>query len=142
MAFVVWSEMFAVHMPYIDHQHRQLLEIVNEFHAAVEESRNREIIFHTLNALIRYAEEHFRDEEEIMKVAEYPAGDLATNKQIHEQLVEDIFRLHGEFTESKKKSTHELEVFLNNWLIQHILLEDKKYQPYCKGMGAYVPRAR
>ena len=142
MAFVVWSEMFAVHVPYIDNQHRRLLEIVNEFHAAVEESKNREVIFETLNALTRYAEEHFRDEEKIMEAAEYPAVDLTTHKHLHEQLVEDVFRLHKEFSDSRKKPIYELETFLNSWLIQHILLEDKKYEPYCKGLGAYIPRAR
>jgi hemerythrin len=46
------------------------------------------------------------------------------------QLYDDIFHLHREFQEAQEKTVHDVELFLNNWLIKHILLEDKKLAPY------------
>jgi hemerythrin len=140
MTYVVWSDMFSVRMPYIDNQHKKLLEIANDFHAALKDNKDRKSLFEILNSLIHYTEEHFRDEEEIMEMAGFPAVDMESHKKIHEQLVRDIFGLHQGFTNSEEKTTHELEIFLNNWLVQHILLEDKKYEPYCENLTDYRPR--
>jgi len=140
MSYVVWSDMFSVKMPYIDNQHKKLFEIANDFHTALEDNKGKEFLFEILNSLIHYTEEHFRDEEEIMEMAGYPAVDIESHKKNHEQLVRDIFGLHQGFTNSEEKTTHELEIFLNNWIIQHILLEDKKYGPFCANLTDYRPR--
>ncbi|HOS97739.1 MAG TPA: bacteriohemerythrin [Deltaproteobacteria bacterium] len=130
MPYVEWCEMFSIHVPDIDRQHTRLLEIANEFHAALKANRARQTLFDILNSLIRYAEEHFRDEEKAMEAAGYPEEDLLAHRALHEQLYDDIYRLHGEFQEAREKTIHDVELFLNNWLIKHILLEDKKLSPY------------
>lgn len=130
MSYVEWCEMFSIHVRDIDRQHTRLLEIANEFHAALKANRARQTLFDILNSLIRYAEEHFRDEEEAMEAAGYPEEDVLVHRALHEQLYDDIYRLHKEFQEAQDKSVHDVELFLNNWLIKHILLEDKKLAPY------------
>ena len=132
MAYVIWCDMFSINVPYIDNQHRKLIEIANNFHAALKEKKTEKNLFQTLNSLIRYAEKHFRDEEKLMEEAKYPSENFQEHKRIHEKLVEDIFELQQKFTESGAKSVYEIEVFINNWLIKHILYEDKKLQPFCE----------
>lgn len=139
MTYVAWSDMFSVRIPYIDNQHKQLLETANDFHAAFKGDKDKNFLFEILNALIHYTEEHFRDEEELMEKAGYPAVDIKSHKKIHEQLVRDIFELHQGFMNSEEKTAHELEIFLNNWLVQHILLEDKKYEPFCENLTGFRP---
>lgn len=130
MEYVVWSEMFSIQVPYIDSQHKKLLDIANEFHAALKENKSSDILFPILNSLIRYAEEHFRDEESVMELAGYPPNDALSHKEIHDQLVREIFTMAEELKNNGEKTLHDVEVFLNGWLIKHILLEDKKIAPY------------
>ena len=86
MAYVIWCEMFSVNVPYIDNQHRKLLEIINDFHAALKEKKAENIVFQTLNSLISYAEKHFQDEEKLMEEAKYPPDDFKEHKKIHEKM--------------------------------------------------------
>lgn len=136
MEYVLWSEMFSTRVPYIDNQHKKLLDIVNEFHAAVKDKKGKEILFPILNSLIRYSEEHFRDEETVMEMAGYPADEAFSHRKSHEGLVEEIFALNEELKGPEEKSLQDVEVFLNGWLIRHILTQDKKlssYAIYLKG---------
>ncbi len=139
MEYVMWSEMFSTRVPYIDNQHKKLLDIVNEFHAAVKEKKGRDILFQVLNSLIRYTEEHFRDEETVMDMTGYPAEEALLHRKIHEELAEEILRLNEELKGPEEKPLHDVEVFLNGWLIRHILTQDKKlasYAVYLKGPGS------
>lgn len=124
--------MFSVNMPFIDNQHKKLLDIANDCHKAINDNKAKESIFLILNSLIKYAEQHFRDEEKVMKIAGYPSEKIDEHIRIHEQLVTEIFNLHQEYRQSEEKTIHELELFLNNWLIKHILTMDKEFAPYCK----------
>ncbi len=137
MQYVVWCNMYCINVPYIDDQHRNLLEIINRYHDAVSSGKSRESIFETLNALIKYTEEHFRDEEEIMALSDCPPGEIEEHKKLHEQLVSDIFRLHSDYANGKEPVVHDMELFLNDWLIKHILIADKKLTPYCKNLRHY-----
>lgn len=95
-----------------------------------------------LNSLIRYAEEHFRDEETVMDLAGYPADEALSHRMIHEGLIEEIFALNEELKVPEEKPLHDVEVFLNGWLIRHILTQDKKlasYAVYLKGPGSPEP---
>lgn len=136
MEYVVWSEMFSTRVPYIDNQHKKLLDIVNEFHGALKEKMGEDILFQILNSLIRYAEEHFRDEETVMDMTGYPADEALSHRKLHEELVEEIFALNENLKGPEKKSLQDIEVFLNGWLIRHILIQDKKLASYAGHLKA------
>jgi hemerythrin-like metal-binding protein len=142
MPYVVWSEMFSVGIPHIDKQHQGLFEITNRFHEAIDQRRGQETVFDILNSLVRYAQDHFRDEEEMMRGSDFPDEEVEAHIRVHEQLVQDIFDLLQSLRESGEKSVHELETFTNNWMIKHILVEDKKYQPHCHGQREFKPGGR
>ena len=137
MVYVLWSGMFSVKVPYIDAQHKKLLEITNGFHEALKENRGKKVIFEILNNLIRYTEKHFQDEEEIMDLAGYPVENIENHKIKHEELVDDIFELQSALEESDKHLLYDTESFLNNWLIKHILTIDKDYEPHCGSLNSY-----
>ena len=137
MAYVLWSDMYSIRVPYIDSQHEKLLGIVNRCHEALKTGRSRQAVFETFNALIRYAERHFRDEEALMELARYPAPDRDLHKKAHEELVQDIFRLHNGWGARGAEDLHGLELFLNNWIIKHILLMDKLLEPFCGDLTNY-----
>ncbi len=138
--YIIWSPFFSVRVPYVDKQHMNLISIVNDFYESVINNKDSEHIFKTLNGLIKYAEEHFADEEEILSKTDYPDDTLTTHKLLHIKLIEEVFQLNEEYVKGKKQSVYQVELFLNNWLITHILEVDKKYEPFCANQRYFNPR--
>lgn len=140
MAYVIWSEMFSVRVPYIDNQHRKLIQIINNFHETLKDPNLTANIFQTLNELFHYTELHFKDEEQILKLVNYPADQFQKHKKEHEQIVEHIFKLNDQLTGGDEKVIYNLEVFLNSWIIKHLLSTDKNYQPFTTRYRSYKPK--
>jgi len=141
MPFIVWTEFFSTGVTYVDKQHKQLVEIANEFHSNVLNNVNKTTLFSTLNKLIAYAEEHFSDEELIMQKAGVSSEHLENHKKLHEELTLSIFDLNAELGSGEQKTVSDIENFLNEWLIKHILEEDKKMVPFSSKIKNYNPRA-
>ena len=57
-----WSQDYAVGIRLIDNDHRGLFETINALHEAVQQESGEAEIGNTLNALIRYVQEHFTRE--------------------------------------------------------------------------------
>lgn len=130
MAYIVWSEFFSVNIPYIDQQHIKLFDIINDFYSDVKSNQPKDVIFRTLNELTLYCEKHFRDEEEMLREIKYTEKEFQLHKKYHEKLLNDIFYL-TELLENKEEDfLYKLETFLNGWIIQHILFQDKKYEAF------------
>jgi len=139
MQFIVWSDFFSTGINYIDGQHKKLIDIANDFHASVKKNANKSTMFSILNHLVSYAEEHFADEELIMRKAGVSAEHFEYHKDLHEKLTLSVFELNSELERGEPKTLHEIEVFLNDWLIKHILEEDRKMLPYSAKLKNYNP---
>lgn len=141
MPFIIWTEFFSTGINYVDRQHQKLINIANEFHEHVINNANKSSLFSTLNKLIAYAEEHFRDEELVMEKANINSEHLERHKKLHEELTLSVFELNSELERGEKKTVQDIENFLNEWLIKHILEEDRKMLPFSANVRNYNPRA-
>lgn len=130
MDYITWCKLFSVKIPTIDQQHRRLFDIINDFHEGIRNNEPREFIFDTLNELIQFTDYHFQDEIRLLAASHYPKDQLEKHKEIHEKLILDIFELHRKYTQNEPQTLYEIEAFLNNWIIRHVLEVDKKYQPF------------
>jgi hemerythrin len=126
--FVIWSPLFEINVPRIDHEHRNLAEILNEFHRAHAEGHEREQCFHTLNRLVQYVEEHFSSEETLMREARYP--EFMKHRVEHDKLTKRIFELNEGLADGDDVISDDLLEFLKKWLIDHILHTDMKLKEY------------
>jgi hemerythrin-like metal-binding protein len=140
MAYITWSDMFSVKIDYIDEQHKQLFGIINRFHDGVKREDSRAEVLKVFNELIQYTQTHFADEEDIMEQIGVTPVFLNEHKEMHDGLMEDVFRVHTEFTSEKLSSIHDVEVFLNNWMISHVLHIDKQYEELGRTRADVVPR--
>jgi len=130
MEKILWSSAFSVQSKYLDHQHQNLLKIVNDFNQAVARGEDQKVAYTILNRLVHYAEEHFRDEEKLLEIARFPAEQLKTHIREHEKLTEDIFQHCENWSSYGKESLPEIGLFLKEWLMEHILTSDMKYSKY------------
>jgi hemerythrin len=133
MAYLEWSPMFSVGVSRLDEQHKRLFVLMNDFCEAHAQHRGHEQVPAVLNRLIQYAQHHFRDEEAMMESAGY--GNLEAHQAVHEQLTEQIFALHSSFESGDLKTTDQLQAFLRDWLIKHIMQVDMQYAPFFEAEG-------
>ena len=130
MKFIEVCDVLKIGHQTIDKQHKVLFEIANKVHDEVHKGFNTKIVIEAMNQLVNYAQNHFSTEENIIEQLGYPEDMLADHKDIHEKLIMDIFKLNEDIATGKQKSMYEIERFLTNWLVLHILIEDMKYKDH------------
>lgn len=131
MPRIEWNESFSVNNSEIDNQHKKWIEIFNKMHeglVAKEGTNYQSIAVETLQAMHEYALQHFTFEEEYMRKMNFP--DLIGHRRIHKDFDTLIFSYNRDIRNGTLVlNTHILKL-IENWLRDHILVEDKKYAKY------------
>ncbi len=134
MALFEWNEMFSVEIPSIDEQHKQLINYVNQLHDAMMEGKASDEVAPILNGLINYTATHFKHEEDFFDKFNYAETD--EHKRIHADLVKQVMDFKTKFDAGEATLSSDLMEFLKEWLMTHIMQEDKKYMECLKSNGA------
>ena len=114
----------------IDQQHQVLFDIANQFHENVKGDFDRKTTLNTMNQLINYAQKHFSTEEHIAHELKIPDALVAHHQQVHDQLISDIFALNEKIESGQVLAMADVEAFIREWLVLHILIEDQKYKKH------------
>lgn len=131
MSLLNWNRAYVVGNAQVDSDHQTLFDLINSFHFAYVQNRDRTEILRLLNDLVKYAEEHFQREEKMMAAAAYPG--LEQHQQIHAELFETIFVLQTKLEEASIKMEKETVEFLRHWLTDHIAEHDKEFGRFLAG---------
>lgn len=123
--FIKWKKSYETGNPIIDMQHKGLVDIINELHAAIKERGDIDYAYITYNELIKYTKIHFLREESLLINCNYK--DLDKHKELHKKLTQRVHKLEEEFSKNRKDICIETILFLKSWLIDHIIAEDLKY---------------
>lgn len=120
------NDSMLIGVPQIDNQHRTLLEAMNNFTEACNQGKGRKQIEETMNFVVSYTKEHFRDEERIQEEADYPG--ITKHKWIHSQIIMKVDELVREFRQTGPTIVlvGKLNATLVDWVINHIKTEDRK----------------
>ena len=122
---LVWNSSMNTGIEKVDQQHRKLVEIVNRLYTAVEKGKTIKELGPSFNELITYTKTHFADEVRLMKEVNYE------HMQAHDALHKDLTKQVGEYLDKLQSGemidSSELMMFLKDWLVKHILSEDKKF---------------
>lgn len=128
-----WTEKYSVGIKSLDHDHQQLFDLVNHLFEAMSHGKAKEILSETLNKLISYTRTHFIREEIFFKSTNYP--DSKEHKKQHDLFVDKVTEFKKQFDEGNQKISIDLIKFLSDWLVNHILVSDKKYTEHLKKFG-------
>jgi len=120
-----WKEAYSVRIPRIDTQHKGLVTLINDLHAAMLEGRAKEAMSHIVDELVDYTVLHFAFEESMLRQYGYSA--LAQHQLLHKELCSQVVELRDKFRAGKITVTIETMQFLKNWLSSHILSADMAY---------------
>tara|TARA_Y100000294_G_scaffold86422_2_gene80868 strand:+ start:310 stop:717 length:408 start_codon:yes stop_codon:yes gene_type:complete len=133
MPYIEWSDSYSVDIEEMDKQHKQLLDIINEFDEAAEKKEEKNILNKTLEALLDYSDTHFKKEEELLEQHEYPK--IEEHKMRHRELVEGVCQIAIKVKEGDKDAPYQIAFLLGDWLLNHLAKEDKLYGIYLNSKG-------
>lgn len=133
MALLEWKESFSVSVAKFDNQHKKLISLINELHAAMSEGKGKEVLGKVFTELINYTKTHFADEETEFKKYAYP--EFATHKNEHEKLTKEVINYYNEFMAGKTSLSIDMLTFLRDWLQKHIMGTDKRYSSFLASKG-------
>ena len=130
MPLIEWTDVFTVNITEMDEEHKRFVELINEFHKALSESRIQEKLTGLLDGLVQYAETHFASEERLLE--KYKCDELEKQRQEHAVFMATMIELRKQYSTGHMVSAIDIMNFLKSWLIDHIMYQDKKYSDYIK----------
>ncbi len=130
MPLIEWNDVFTVNIAQMDEEHKKFIELINEFHKALSESKIQEKLTGLLDGLVNYAETHFASEERLLE--KYNCAELEKQRQEHAVFMATMIELRKKYSMGHMVSAIDIMNFLKSWLIDHIMYEDKKYSDYIK----------
>ncbi len=116
-----WSEELSVGVTVIDEEHRSLIILISRFQDAVSAGKGEEETARVFDKLLDYTMVHFNHEEQIMKKHDYPDIDIQIKE--HRKFTKKVMELNRD---KKYVFPENVSEFLNSWLVNHILVTDKK----------------
>ena len=133
MKLYEWTDKYSVGIKNLDEDHQGLFDLVNQLFEAMSHGKGREILSETLNKLISYTRTHFKREEIFFTSTNYP--EFKEHKKQHDLFIEKITELKKQFDQGNQNISIDLIKFLSDWLINHIIILDKKYTEHLKKFG-------
>jgi len=119
----------------MDDDHRILLGLISELRQAKHDPHAEDAVGTYIDMLAQYADYHLIREENMMAAVNYP--DIDDHRGSHEELrrrCSDFLRRYRD--ETGTVDLAELEAFLVEWWMRHIVVEDQTYKPYVAGDAA------
>lgn len=124
MALIEWSDSFSVGVADIDHEHKSLIELINQLYASLGEGASAEDIEDFFGEIYAHISAHFALEEKIMREHNY--HEYEAHKNEHERLLEDIRDMMDEYSHSTSIDEQNLSMRLKNWFGEHFKTMDSR----------------
>ncbi len=122
----------------IDNEHKMLIAMVAELSDAIDSDNTDEIVLEIFERLEIYVKKHFSREEALM--AKFNYARLEPHKKQHQNFTKKISEFKAMLMENYSASiAEEVNLFLFNWLTNHILIEDMCFSlpAYERGLSDY-----
>ena len=109
----------------IDAQHEQLFVLFNSLIEVEERNASHDEICLVVDELVEYIDIHFKHEEQML--ADCGFEGLAEHRNIHNGFVRKIIAFDKSLRRHESDLTWDILMFLSQWLVQHIMVEDRQY---------------
>lgn len=132
MSRLLWTDEYSVHIRSIDNEHKMLIELLNDIDRDlnIDKPIRRQLVTESLTQLLNHIHAHFESEERFLLLNNY--YDYAAHHKEHQELFLRLEEFTREFISGAQEFDEEKMIFLKDWLIRHIILQDCKYGSYFK----------
>lgn len=116
MALLQWKEHYSVGIDAVDHEHKELIALINRLHDELMARGEKLSIRAFFGDLFMGISAHFALEERFMRERRY--DQLAQHKADHERLLDEIRDIMDDF-EDHETASAELGAQLDAWFSRH-----------------------
>ncbi|MDN4984056.1 hemerythrin family protein [Bradyrhizobium arachidis] len=132
MGLLHWEDRYSVGVAAVDHEHRELIELINRLHAEATAQRSKDAVIGFFGDLFKAISSHFALEERFMR--EHGYDQLVQHKNDHERLLDEIRDLMEDYEASSRFDDRLLANALDAWFSRHFETHDARLH---KALGAH-----
>ena len=144
---IIWRNQMSVGNDLIDQDHRYLFCLINSIELAMRHEDDTDALLVFVGQLVKYTQFHFEREESIQKKALYPQS--GSHHDVHQEILGHIGELERDVREYHEHSragalvdgeremiTQRVMLLLREWVLDHVLKDDKRMEPYLRKLPA------
>ncbi len=124
MTLLEWREEFRIGVEEVDHEHQELIGLINSLHAALDENHSADRVEAFLGEIYANISSHFALEEKVMRARRY--DELAGHKSDHERLLDDLRDMMDEQAGGATLDEERLGARLAQWFSSHFQTHDAR----------------
>jgi hemerythrin len=124
MSLIVWRDEFSVGVESVDHEHRELIELINKLDDAMQNDVQHDTVVSSLGEIYAQVASHFALEEKIMRDTHY--SDFVAHKENHELLLDELLDTIDSVDDSGSYDRMALAEGLDQWFSDHFRTHDAK----------------
>lgn len=117
MSLLQWKPEFSVGIDSMDHEHREMIDLINGTYEKLEANSDAIQIEACLGEILSTISMHFALEERLMKHSQYE--EYQAHKNDHEELLDQIRDLMDDFFADPLAGAKRLEESLSDWFARH-----------------------
>ena len=124
MNVIEWREEFAIGLPEVDRDHRELIAAINSLHGEMASGISTAEVADRLGDIESAISAHFALEEKNMLALRY--NDYAVHKADHEDLLDEILDIRELVLEAARYDPEGMSVALTRWFGEHFRTHDTR----------------
>ncbi|NMP32361.1 hemerythrin family protein [Thalassotalea sp. M1531] len=122
METFTWKDEFCIGIDEIDKQHQYLVQLINQIAIAINQKAEIAFIQSIYEQLVEYTQYHFNEEEKYF--IRLTRADKLLHQLQHSHFIEELKSYRHQGLENIDMNN--ILFFLTDWLLNHILGEDRK----------------
>lgn len=125
MALIEWRSEFETGITEVDHEHRELVAMINDLHRQIDARAPKEAVESFLGEVLTRIAAHFALEEAVMRGRRYDEYDV--HKADHEQLLDDLRDIMDAHHAGRSAdSAGDLRRAVQEWFVEHFKTRDAR----------------
>lgn len=125
-----WQDRYAIGIPAVDHEHRELIRMINELMTRIVEGTDTEFISASLGDILSGIGAHFALEEKIMRDRRY--DQYFDHKADHDRLLDQLRDIMDDYEIHRQISPAQLVQALDDWFSVHFRTRDARLHQLVK----------
>ncbi|HED15337.1 MAG TPA: bacteriohemerythrin [Gammaproteobacteria bacterium] len=124
MSLIDWHEEYSVGIASVDHEHREMINLINAVYDNLSSNASKDQIEAFLGEIYTKISAHFALEEKIMKAKAY--DEYEGHKEDHERLLDEIRDIMDFYETDDYFSDKDLADQLERWFSEHFRTRDAR----------------
>ena len=128
MVLIEWKTEFEVGIPDVDHEHQEIITLINDLHEAMSGENATISVMDFLGEIYAHVAAHFALEEKIMRTNRY--DHYRDHKADHERLLDELRDIMDDYEENAYFSDQEFAAHVERWFTEHFKTKDARLHKY------------